>query len=452
MSRIAIRGATLLAAGRRPLRSDLFIEKGRIAFIGRQPRGFSGARRIDAAGLHAAPLLLDRMMAAPPSAEALAASAAGGSGNVLMTQAPARPPSHVRCHALAPLLDRDGTVGDLPAAARDGCCGFWLPSQAVHNSENVLRAMRTAAACDLPVVADPRIAQLAADAPMASGFRALRLGLAGMPEAAESMAVAMLIECAAEAGCRLHLAGVSCQRSLRFLAAAKAAGEPVTADVHAASLLLDDSDAGDFSMRHLLYPPLRPARHRKALAEALAEGIVDGLVTGHEDVAAERECELFAQASAGAAAAGLQLSLALEWASRAGMKPAGAAHAALAGLRRPDGGKLQDPPAAGKGGAGRSGAFRLRRRTHRRWQRTRAFIAVCGNAAAWRDRHGHGRGPEAVTAGGQPRRYFAISPNDSLALPVFSLTCSWLIPPLSALPSHLPSCSGLSISRLISLA
>ena len=328
MSRIAIRDGTLLGAGGRPVRSDLFIEKGRIAAIGTQPRGFAGARKIDAKGLHVAPSLLDRMMAAPPSDEALAASAGGGSGNILMRLPPARPPAHARCHVLAPLLSEDGVVGDLPVVAAAGCCGFWLPPEAVQNVENLLRAMRTAAACDLPVVADPRIAELAADAPLAAGLPALRLGLTGMPEAAESMAVAMLIECAAEAGCRLHLAGVSCERSVRFLAAAKAAGEPVTADVHAASILLDEDDATDFSMRYLLYPPLRSARHRKTLAKALAQGVVDGMVTGHDDIPAEREYELFAQARPGAAAAGLQLSLAMEWALRAKMKASKAAWAA----------------------------------------------------------------------------------------------------------------------------
>ena len=327
MSRIAIRGATLLGAGSRPARADIFIDKGKIVSIGRQPRGFAGARKIAAAGLHVAPALLDRMAAAPPSDEMLSASAAGGSGNVLMRRPPERAPAQVRCHVLAPLLDEDGIVGDLPAAARDGCCGFWLPSGQLQRIESLLRAMQIAAACDLPVVADPRIAELAADAPVAAGVKALRLGLAGMPEAAESAAVAMLIEFASEAGCRLHLAGISCERSLRFLAAAKAGGEPVTADVHAASVLLDEDDAADFSLRYLLSPPLRGARHRKVLAEALAKGVIDGMVTGHDTIPVERECELFAQASPGVAAAGLQLSLALEWALRVRMKPAQAAQA-----------------------------------------------------------------------------------------------------------------------------
>ena len=326
-ARIAIREATLLGAGSRPVRADLFIDKGRIVSIGRPPRGFAGARKVAAAGLHVAPALLDRMAAAPPAGDTLLASAAGGSGNVLVRQPPVRVPAQVHCHVLAPLLAEDGTVGDLPGAVRNGCCGFWLPPGQLQNIESLLRAMQIAAACGLPVVADPRIADLAADAPLAAGVKALRLGLAGMPETAESAAVAMLIECAAEAGCRLHLAGISCARSLRFLAAAKAGGESVTADVHAASVLLAEDDAADFSLRYLLYPPLRASRHRKALAEALAKGVLDGMVTGHDDVPVERECELFAQATPGVAAAGLQLSLALEWALRAKMKPAAAAQA-----------------------------------------------------------------------------------------------------------------------------
>ncbi|MCY4325551.1 MAG: dihydroorotase family protein, partial [Betaproteobacteria bacterium] len=294
MARIAIKGATLLGAGSRPARADIFIDKGKIVAIGRQPRSFTGARKIDAAGLHAAPPLLDRMaVAAPPSALTLAAAVAGGSGNVLLRCAPATAPAAVRCHMLAPLLDEDGVVGDLPASARAGCCGFWLSSHQLDKPESLLRAMRIAASCDLPVVADPRIRQLGAEARLAAGVKALRLGLAGMPQAAEAAAVALLIECAAEAGCRLHLAGISCQRSLRFLAAAKSAGEAVTADVQAANVLLDEDDAADFSLRHLVYPPLRSAQNRKALAAALAAGVIDAMVTGHDDVPAERESELF---------------------------------------------------------------------------------------------------------------------------------------------------------------
>lgn len=125
-----------------------------------------------------------------------------------------------------------------------------------------------------------------------------RLGLRGHPAGAEIHAVARNIELAAATGARLHLAHLSCERSVELVADAKARGIAVTCEVTPSHLLLtEDAVFGDgpeplYDTNARINPPLRSERDRRALIEGLNQGVVDAIATDHAPHAFEdKQCE-----------------------------------------------------------------------------------------------------------------------------------------------------------------
>ncbi len=148
---------------------------------------------------------------------------------------------------------------------------------------------------------------------------ATRLGLAGVPVSAETVALHTLFELVRETGARVHLCRLSSAAGVALLRAARAEGLPVTADVSINSLHLTDVDIGYFNPAMRLVPPLRQQRDRDALRAALADGTIDALVSDHTPVGSDEKTLPFAQAEPGATGLELLLGLALEW----GAAPAG---------------------------------------------------------------------------------------------------------------------------------
>jgi dihydroorotase len=158
----------------------------------------------------------------------------------------------------------------------------------------------------------------------ASGPVATRLGLAGVPVAAETIALHTILELVRATGARVHLCRLSSAAGVALLRAAKAEGLPVTADVSINSLHLTDVDIGYFDAAMRLLPPLRQQRDRDALRAGLADGTIDALVSDHTPVDEDAKTLPFAEAEPGATGLELLLSLALKWAEAEG----------AAGLRR----------------------------------------------------------------------------------------------------------------------
>ncbi len=135
---------------------------------------------------------------------------------------------------------------------------------------------------------------------MADGEHAMRLGLAGIPEEAESIMVERDLQLAALTGGRYHLGQISSQLALNAFARAKAAGTKATCAVSAHHLLLNDLDVGDYDTTKKLNPPLRAEQTRQALAEAAASGAIDAIVSSHRPRIAEDKAMPFADAAEGA--------------------------------------------------------------------------------------------------------------------------------------------------------
>ena len=133
---------------------------------------------------------------------------------------------------------------------------------------------------DLLVIEHAEDVSLAAGAVMREGITSTRLGLAGMPAAAESVCVARDVQLAELTGSRLHIAHLSAKASLDQVRWAKQRGLHVTCEVTPHHFTLIDEDV-QYDSRFKMNPPLAAREDREALLAGLVEGTVDAIATDH---------------------------------------------------------------------------------------------------------------------------------------------------------------------------
>ena len=133
---------------------------------------------------------------------------------------------------------------------------------------------------DLPVIEHAEDTSLAAGAVMREGITSTRLGLRGMPAAAESVCVARDVQLAELAGARVHFAHLSARASLELVRSAKQLGLGVTCEVTPHHFTLIDEDV-QYDSRFKMNPPLAAREDREALLAGLADGTVDAIATDH---------------------------------------------------------------------------------------------------------------------------------------------------------------------------
>src|SRR6266446_6443394 len=133
---------------------------------------------------------------------------------------------------------------------------------------------------DLPVIEHAEDVSLAAGAVMREGIASTRLGLSGMPAAAESVCVARDVQIAELTGARLHIAHLSAKSSLEQVRFAKKQGLHVTCEVTPHHFTLIDEDV-TYDSRFKMNPPLAAREDREALLAGLADGTVDAIATDH---------------------------------------------------------------------------------------------------------------------------------------------------------------------------
>jgi dihydroorotase len=133
---------------------------------------------------------------------------------------------------------------------------------------------------DLPVIEHAEDVSLAAGAVMREGISSTRLGLPGMPAAAESVCVARDVQVAELTDAHLHIAHLSAKASLDQVRIAKQRGLRVTCEVTPHHFTLIDEDV-TYDSRFKMNPPLAAREDRQALLEGLADGTVDAISTDH---------------------------------------------------------------------------------------------------------------------------------------------------------------------------
>jgi dihydroorotase len=171
------------------------------------------------------------------------------------------------------------------------------------------RALEHARALGLPIVCHEEDLTLRGDGVMNEGRIATRLGLRGIPAAAESIMVRRDVELAALTGGRVHLAHLSCAESLDALRDARARGLPVTGETCPHYWTLTEDAVLGYDPLAKMNPPLRTERDRLAVIDAIRDGTIDCLVTDHAPHSAEDKRQPFDHAPFGIV--GLETALAL---------------------------------------------------------------------------------------------------------------------------------------------
>lgn len=151
----------------------------------------------------------------------------------------------------------------------------------VMDAELMRRALECAKMFGMPVIDHAEDRALVAGGVMHEGAVSLRLGLRGIPAAAEDVMVARDIALAGLTGGHLHVAHISSAGSVRMVRMARAAGIRITAEVSPHHLWLTDEAVTDYRTNAKMAPPLRTEDDRQALLEGLADGTIDCIATDH---------------------------------------------------------------------------------------------------------------------------------------------------------------------------
>ena len=322
-------------------KQDVYIAAGKIAGIGTAPDGFVANLTIDATGLIVAPGFVDlSARLREPGSEykatlksELLAAAAGGVTSL------ACPPD------TDPVLDEPGLVEMLKHRAKllnlahvyplgaltrqlegklltemcelteAGCAGFSQADVAITDTQVLWRAFEYAATFGYMIFLRAEDYYLAKNGIAHDGEIASRLGLKGIPAAAESLAIASIIRIAHETKTKIHLCRLSTAEGVELVRQAKKQGIQVTADVSAQHCHLTDHDIGFFNAHANLKPPLRSSRDKNALCHGLKDGTIDAICSDHTPVDDDAKLLPFAEAEAGATCLELLLPLTLKWAT-----------------------------------------------------------------------------------------------------------------------------------------
>ena len=316
---------------------DLWIADGRIIASGSAPAGFEAERSIDAGGLVVCPGLVDlcarlrepgQEYKATIATETAAAAAAG----ITTLICPPDTDPVIDTPAVANLIQRRAqaagkarvlTVGaltqglestqlsEMGALKEAGCVAMSNAGRPIANTLVMRRAMEYAATHALTVFLHAEDPWLSNHGCMHEGQVSNRLGLAGIPEATETVAVARDLALVQQTGVRAHFCRLSTTQAVRMVARAQYDGLPVTADVSAHHLHLTEIDIGDFDSQCHVLPPLRTQRDRDGLRGGLARGTLLAICSDHQPHEADAKLAPFAATAAGISALESLLPLSL---------------------------------------------------------------------------------------------------------------------------------------------
>lgn len=227
----------------------------------------------------------------------------------------ARDTAIVHVHPMAALTKglegREMTeIGLLTAA---GAVAFTDAAHTIRSAQVLRRALTYARDFDALIVHHTEDADLTGQGVMNEGELASRLGLGGIPKAAETIVFERDVRLAAITSGRYHAASLTCPESLDVLRRAKDAGLSVTASASINHLTLNERDVVGYRTFFKVAPPLRSEPDRQALVAAVAEGLIDVVVSDHNPQDVEVKRLPFSEAEFGAIgletmlAAGLRL-------------------------------------------------------------------------------------------------------------------------------------------------
>jgi dihydroorotase len=285
-----------------------------------------GTEVIDCRGKVAAPGLIDmRAFVGEPGAEyretfASASQAAAAGGVTTIVSQPdtspaiddpamvdfvlrrARDTAIVHVHPMAALTKgiKGGEMTEIGLLKAAGAVAFTDGAKTVTNAQVMRHALVYARDFDALIVHFTEDPDLVGEGVMNEGEFASRLGLVGVPKAAETVVLERDLRLVALAQGRYHAASITCADSLDVLRRAKDSGLMVTAAASINHLTLNEIDVGSYRTFCKLAPPLRAETDRMALVEALASGLIDAVMSDHDPQDVETKRLPFAEAAPGA--------------------------------------------------------------------------------------------------------------------------------------------------------
>ena len=199
-----------------------------------------------------------------------------------------------------------------------GCVGTTNALNAVKSTLVMRRALEYAASHDITVFIqafDPWLSDGCAH----EGAISTRLGLAGIPVCAETIAIARDLQLIELSGAKAHFCQLSSAKAVQLIHQAQLDGLPVSADVTAHHLHLTDMDIGFFDSNCHVIPPLRTQRDQQALRQGLKSGVISSVVSDHQPHGSDAKLAPFAETEAGISAVETLLSLSLKTAEELNM-------------------------------------------------------------------------------------------------------------------------------------
>src|SRR5437764_4825253 len=187
-------------------------------------------------------------------------------------------------------------IGLLKAA---GAVAFTDGDKSVTNAQVMRRALTYARDFDALIVHHTEDPHLVGEGVMNEGEFAARLGLVGIPNAAEAVMLERDVRLVALTGGRYHAASLTCIESLEILKRARDGGLAVSASVSINHLTLNENDIGPYRTFLKLSPPLRSEDDRLALVAAVGTGLIDVIMSDHNPQDVEVKRLPFAEAGAG---------------------------------------------------------------------------------------------------------------------------------------------------------
>jgi dihydroorotase len=196
---------------------------------------------------------------------------------------------------------RGEELAELGLLAEAGAIAFTDGSRAIGSARMMRQALSYAHGFGGRIVQHPEDPSLASGGAATEGELATRLGLPGIPAAAEAILVARDIRLAALTGGTVHFAHVSTAEALALIRQAKADSIAVTCDTAPPYFDLNETEIGDFRTYAKLSPPLRKEADRMAVVAALVDGTIDAIASDHQPRDADDKRQPFAQATPGGA-------------------------------------------------------------------------------------------------------------------------------------------------------
>ncbi len=190
-------------------------------------------------------------------------------------------------------------LSEMTALKDAGCIGISNGQNTIKNTLIQRRAMEYAATLDLTLFINAADPWLQNQGCVHEGMLSTRLGLTGIPEATETIAIARYLLLAEMTGVSTHFHNISTGSALKMIGEAQNKGLAATADVSAHHLHLSEHDIGNYDSLSHVMPPLRTIRDREQLQQAVRDGVLSAICSNHQPLENDAKLGPFAETTPG---------------------------------------------------------------------------------------------------------------------------------------------------------